>query len=331
MFERFTRRARQAVVLAQEEARAFRHDRIGTEHLLLALLRDPDSVAGKALARLGVSLPEIRRAVEETVGRGESAPTDLIPFSPRAKKVLDLSLREAINLTHSHIGTEHILLGIVREGEGLAARILVDQGTGLSRVREAVLAELAGSDAGPPAAATPADRYTPAAEQVLEAAAKLAGGGPLGSHHLLEALARAEGSLAAKALAATGTDADTLAARIDEIGLDGTTDLTPQQADARRMEIRLVDDEVQVVLRDETALALMRDLTAQLGEGFVRGDDPVAGSLVGLHTAVVTGLRELRDRLAAPAAAPTEADREEGSSGALLRRALRSRLRRRQR
>ena len=124
VFERFTDRARRAVVLAQEEARMLNHDYIGTEHLLLGLVRERDGVAGKALASLDISLEAVRRQVEEIIGQGQAAPTGHIPFTPRAKKVLELSLREALQLGHNYIGTEHILLGLIREGEGVATQVL---------------------------------------------------------------------------------------------------------------------------------------------------------------------------------------------------------------
>src|SRR6185437_13573382 len=125
MFERFTSRARHVVVLAQEEARRLRHNYIGTEHLLLGLLGEPDGVAGRVLAGFGMSLEATRREVTAIVSAGTTAPSGHIPFTPRAKKVLELSLREALQLQHHYIGTEHILLGLIREGEGVAAQILL--------------------------------------------------------------------------------------------------------------------------------------------------------------------------------------------------------------
>src|SRR5512133_170495 len=145
MFERFTDRARRVVVLAQEEARHLDHNYIGTEHLLLGLVHEAEGVAAQALAQLGVSLEAVRAQVEEIIGRGQSAPTGHIPFTPRSKKVLELSLREALQLGHNYIGTEHILLGLIREGEGVAAQVLVKLGADLNRVRQQVLQQLSGS------------------------------------------------------------------------------------------------------------------------------------------------------------------------------------------
>lgn len=145
MFERFTDRARRVVVLAQEEARGLNHSYIGTEHLLLGLIHEGEGVAGKALLAMGVQLNEVRQKVVDMIGEGESTSTsNHIPFTPRAKKVLELSLREAVQLGHNYIGTEHILLGLLREGEGVAAQVLRKLGLDLDAVRKEVLSMLSG-------------------------------------------------------------------------------------------------------------------------------------------------------------------------------------------
>jgi ATP-dependent Clp protease ATP-binding subunit ClpC len=145
MFERFTERARQVVVLAQEEARELQHPYIGTEHLLLGLLREEEGLAACVLDSIGVELSAVRGQVERIVGRGEAvAPSGQIPFTPRAKKVLELALREALSLRHNYIGTEHILLGLARESEGVAARILLELGADADATREAVGRALGG-------------------------------------------------------------------------------------------------------------------------------------------------------------------------------------------
>jgi ATP-dependent Clp protease ATP-binding subunit ClpC len=150
LFERFTDRARRVVVLAQEEARLLNHNYIGTEHILLGLIHEGEGVAAKALESLGISLEAVRSQVEEIIGQGGSSPSGHIPFTPRAKKVLELSLREALQLGHNYIGTEHILLGLIREGEGVAAQVLVKLGADLSRVRQQVIQLLSGySGSGP--------------------------------------------------------------------------------------------------------------------------------------------------------------------------------------
>ncbi|KGA14624.1 ATP-dependent Clp protease ATP-binding protein [freshwater metagenome] len=144
MFERFTDRARRVVVLAQEEARMLNHNYIGTEHILLGLIHEGEGVAAKGLESLGISLEAVRAQVEEIIGQGQQAPSGHIPFTPRAKKVLELSLREALQLGHNYIGTEHILLGLIREGEGVAAQVLVKLGADLTRVRQQVIQLLSG-------------------------------------------------------------------------------------------------------------------------------------------------------------------------------------------
>jgi ATP-dependent Clp protease ATP-binding subunit ClpC len=151
MFERFTDRARRVVVLAQEEARMLNHNYIGTEHILLGLIHEGEGVAAKAMESLGISLEAVRQQVEEIIGQGQQAPSGHIPFTPRAKKVLELSLREALQLGHNYIGTEHILLGLIREGEGVAAQVLVKLGADLNRVRQQVIQLLNGYQSKEPA------------------------------------------------------------------------------------------------------------------------------------------------------------------------------------
>ena len=144
MFERFTDRARRVVVLAQEEARLLNHNYIGTEHILLGLIHEGEGVAARALEGMGISLESVRSQVVEIIGQGAQAPTGHIPFTPRAKKVLELSLREALQLGHNYIGTEHILLGLIREGEGVAAQVLQKLGAELHKVRQSVIQLLSG-------------------------------------------------------------------------------------------------------------------------------------------------------------------------------------------
>ena len=167
MFERFTDRARRVVVLAQEEARMLNHNYIGTEHILLGLIHEGEGVAAKGLESLGISLEAVRSQVEEIIGQGQQAPSGHIPFTPRAKKVLELSLREALQLGHNYIGTEHILLGLIREGEGVAAQVLVKLGADLNRVRQQVIQLLSGYQ-GKEAAATGPAEGTPSTSLVLD-------------------------------------------------------------------------------------------------------------------------------------------------------------------
>lgn len=144
MFERFTERARQVIVLAQDEARALKHNYIGTEHILLGLLREEEGVAAHVLESLDVDIEGVRAQVANIVGPGDEPVTGQIPFTPRAKKVLELALREALNLAHNYVGAEHILLGLVRENEGVAARVLLDFDADPEKVRAAVTRVLSG-------------------------------------------------------------------------------------------------------------------------------------------------------------------------------------------
>jgi len=169
VFERFTDRARRVVVLAQEEARMLNHNYIGTEHILLGLVHEGEGSAAKALESLGISLEGVRAQVQEIIGRGQLTPTGHIPFTPRAKKVLELSLREALQLGHNYIGTEHILLGLIREGEGVAAQVLVKLGADLPRVRQQVTALLSGGQGEEPVqAGKRASESVPATSVVLD-------------------------------------------------------------------------------------------------------------------------------------------------------------------
>jgi ATP-dependent Clp protease ATP-binding subunit ClpC len=168
MFERFTDRARRVVVLAQEEARMLNHNYIGTEHILLGLIHEGEGVAAKALESLGIALEGVRQQVEEIIGQGQQAPSGHIPFTPRAKKVLELSLREALQLGHSYIGTEHILLGLIREGEGVAAQVLVKLGADLNRVRQQALQLLSGYSTEKQAESGGRGEGTPSSSLVLD-------------------------------------------------------------------------------------------------------------------------------------------------------------------
>ncbi len=168
MFERFTDRARRVVVLAQEEARMLNHNYIGTEHILLGLIHEGEGVAAKALEALNISLEGVRAQVEEIIGQGQQAPSGHIPFTPRAKKVLELSLREALQLGHNYIGTEHILLGLIREGEGVAAQVLVKLGADLNRVRQQVIQLLSGYQGKEAAPTNGPAEGTPSTSLVLD-------------------------------------------------------------------------------------------------------------------------------------------------------------------
>jgi ATP-dependent Clp protease ATP-binding subunit ClpC len=248
MFERFTDRARRSLVLAQEEARGLGHNFIGTEHILLGLLAEGSGVAFIALRSLGFTVEGIREAVAAAIGSSGEPVSEKPPFTPRAKKVLEASLREALKLGHNYIGTEHMLLGIVQEGEGVAAQVLVGQGHALDEVRHAVISTLGHADPtrlGPPSrpfAARPpvpsvlaalAD-LSPAAAGVLPAARRLAradatgGASSIGTHHILRALFDLSNGAAARALTSLGVTAATLAQAIAAIDVTQTADAPPQ-------------------------------------------------------------------------------------------------------
>jgi len=172
MFERFTDRARRVVVLAQEEARMLNHNYIGTEHILLGLIHEGEGLAAKALENLDISLVAVREQVQEIIGQGQQAPTGHIPFTPRAKKVLEYSLREGLQLGHTYIGTEHILLGLIREGEGVAAQVLVKLGADLNKVRQQVIQLLSGYQGKEPAAVSGAASESQGSAQSMLAASQ---------------------------------------------------------------------------------------------------------------------------------------------------------------
>jgi len=283
MFERFTNRARHVVVLSQEEARLLSHNYIGTEHILLGLLGEPESIGGQVLASFGLTLDGVREEVVEKIGRGKKQPSGHIPFTPRAKKTLELSLREALAIKHNYIGTEHILLGLIREGEGVAAQILRDHAD-LLEIRLAVLNAVSATDPGEAGeagegteetnavlrwlrarlsrhgaslpfrpdvpGAEPARRGTPAAEAALQRAARLAGPLPVGSHHLLLAALDDTNSAASWALSSLGVDLDELRGKLRSARVTGTSDEQPEQAGRRQMAIEVTDEILTVVLTD---------------------------------------------------------------------------------
>jgi ATP-dependent Clp protease ATP-binding subunit ClpA len=280
MFERFTNRARHVVVLSQEEARLLSHNYIGTEHILLGLLGEPESIGGQVLAGFGLTRDGVRDEVVEKIGRGKSAPSGHIPFTPRAKKTLELSLREALSIKHNYIGTEHILLGLIREGEGVAAQILRDHAD-LLEIRAAVLNAVSATDPGEEVegaeetnavlrwlrqrltrhgtsvpfrpdvpGADQATRGTPAVEAALQQAARLAGPLPVGSHHLLLAALEDANSAASSALASLGVNIDQLRERLRGAKVTGTSDEQPEQAGRRQMAIEVSDEMIHVVLTD---------------------------------------------------------------------------------
>jgi ATP-dependent Clp protease ATP-binding subunit ClpA len=320
MFERLTADSRNVVVQAQQESRALRHDRIGTEHLLLGLLAVPTGVGAHALRQLGVGPEQVRADIEEIVGVGTEEPAGRAPFTPRAKKVLELSLREALQLRHNYIGTEHILLALQREGGGVAAKVLARHVPDLSEIPRTVKAMLAG-----PAQGSARPTRTTAADEVVAAAEALAGDAPMGSHHLLEALIRAEGSMAASVLAQLGVNPEAVASKVDEMDSDATTDATPEETAAREMELRVEGDEVHLVFRDQATLALARTVQELTGAP-IRATGPLAGRFVPLWTQTNEALLTLVQSLKPEAEAET---RDVSRATMLVRRVLHDRLRRR--
>jgi ATP-dependent Clp protease ATP-binding subunit ClpA len=295
MFEKFTEGARRAVVLSQEEARGLDHNYIGTEHLLIGLLavEDEQDVAQRVLGARNFTADTAREALAGIVGRGQKPAPGHIPFTPRSKRVLELSAEESEALHNSHIGTEHILLGLVREGEGLAAKILVHSGIQLADLRAAVLTDVS---AAVGAVAAVQRNRTPAATEILDRATALAEGAPVGSHHLLQALTGSPDSAAARVLADLGVDAETLAARVAALDLETTSDMTPLELALRRMRIFVDGEEAHVVFGDEQIVALARRAVAENGGAEVRVTDGAAtrprllGAFAPLRQAAETGL-----------------------------------------
>jgi ATP-dependent Clp protease ATP-binding subunit ClpC len=313
-FERFTAEARKVVVTAQEEARLLKHTYIGTEHILLGLLDAPDSMAAKVLHQLGYDKETAQADIAAVAKPGTQELTGHIPFAPRAKKTLDLALREAQQLHHTSIGTEHILLALVREGEGVGAQVLGERISPISKIRAAVLASLEGSQ---DVTAGPWPAGTPATEDTVSTASALAGGAPVGSHHLLEAMLRAENSMAARVLRELGVDPDAVAAKIDELDPETTTDANPEESAARKMEIRMVDDEVHLILRDPTTVTIAEKVT-ELSGGPIQGVGPVAGMFVPLWRSTNQLLLQIQ-RVLEP-----EPDEEGGSAASNAAKAVRT-------
>jgi ATP-dependent Clp protease ATP-binding subunit ClpC len=294
MFERFTAKARHVVVLSQEEARDLSHNYIGTEHILLGLLRESEGIAGRVLTgQFELTVDGVRAEVTAIVGRGKKPQSGHIPFTPRAKKVLELSLREALVLNHNYIGTEHILLGLIREGDGVAAQIM-SQHVSLAKIRTAVLS-LAPSGSPQESAqrrwlrrrtalplrlrgegGTQSDlaeqgaeadlTATPAADVTLSTAAKLAGGEPVGSHHLLLAALTDANSAAARVLASLGVDLNQAKDALRDADVAGTSDEQPEEAGRRQMNIKVTSELVTIVAADPVLVKAARSAVAALGD-----------------------------------------------------------------
>ena len=330
MFERFTNKARHVVVLAQEEARKLGHSYIGTEHVLLGLLGETDGYAFRVLESFGMSLERGREEVTAIVGAGGTTPSGHIPFTPRAKKTLELALREALQLHHNYIGTEHILLGVIREGEGVGAQVM-RQHADLLEIRMAVLdllpAAAAQAQAGrarrwlrrrsagdPLAANEPGEqtelRTTPAADTSLSEAARLAGPQPVGSHHLLLAALSDPDTAAARALATLGVDLDQAREALRSADVTGTSDEPPEEAGRRHMMIRVTENRLTIEASDPVIVERGRAaLQALAGEGdlpdAIRGDLPVSASLSTVWQALYESLGVIQRRATLPPQSPS--------------------------
>ena len=328
MFERFTQRARHVVVLSQEEARTLRHNHIGTEHVLLGLLGEPESLSGQVLLTYGLSLAQAREQVAQQVAPGKKATEGHIPFTPRSKGVLERALKEAIGLGHNYIGTEHLLLGLIRDPDGVGARIIAERAGDLGRVRQAVLDILPSPEAsagprwlrtpGPGTVAGPGRgeelRTTPAADSSLNAAARIAGAQPVGSHHLLLAALSDPRSAAARALTGAGIDLDVARRALREVDITGTDDEPPEEAGRRQMTLRATGNQLILETSDPALLDLARAAAEALGPdsappGTIPGDLAAAASLAAVWTALRTSLEDIRRRATArgPGAEPSGA------------------------
>jgi ATP-dependent Clp protease ATP-binding subunit ClpC len=357
MFERFTAKARHVVVLSQEEARALGHNYIGTEHILLGLINESDGLAARVLVdQFKLTLDGIRQEVTAIVGTGKKAQQGHIPFTPRAKKVLELALREALQLSHNYIGTEHILLGVIREDDGVAAQVL-RQHADLLKIRTAVLDMLPAAStleaaqrrrwlrrravvlsererAGGPGGLSDAGEQgveaaltaTPAADATLSTAARLAGAEPVGSHHLLLAALTDANSAAAKVLASLGIDLNQAKDALRDADVAGTSDEQPEDAGKRQMVLQVDDELITIVAADPVLVRSANDALRALGKeaapgGAIRGADlqgvPSAG-LAKVWQALHDTFTAITTREQAESGTEVESDAEPaaGDSGA---------------
>jgi ATP-dependent Clp protease ATP-binding subunit ClpA len=325
MFERFTDRARRVVVLAQEEARMLNHGYIGTEHLLLGLVSEGSGVGAKALEALGVELDRVRGAVEGIVGKGTGeVPAGHIPFTPRAKKVMELSLREALTLGHNYIGTEHVLLGLLREQEGVGAQVLTRSGLEIGDVRMKVIQLLQGwtkTPAGPPppriadAANERLDRMSPGLRAAIEAAAGYAGAdAAIGTQHVLAVFATWDDLAANAALRAGGFDAQQLGSPLADWPVAGTRDETDEQWGMRVTEVEVAAEGVVIALRDE---ALRERFKAAIDGGYENALQAAIGEAlkrVGATLDPTPSVGEAGDAPKPAAAGGDEHDEEQGGA-----------------
>jgi ATP-dependent Clp protease ATP-binding subunit ClpC len=360
MFERFTNRARHVVVLSQEEARLLSHNYIGTEHILLGLLGEADSVGGQVLAGFGFTLDGVREEVAAKVGRGKKAPSGHIPFTPRAKKTLELSLREALAIKHNYIGTEHILLGLIREGEGVAVQVMREHADP-AEIRAAVLEAVSAAPGEPVEADEGTEetnavlrwlrqrltlgfrsssvpfrpevhgtverpsRGTPAVEAALEHAARLAGPMPVGSHHLLLAALDDANSAASWALASLGVDVDELRSKLRTARLAGTSDEQPEQAGRRQMAINVSDETLTIVLTDPVIVEAGKEALRTLNARKAAAEKAAAERSAAAGTAAEQAAAE-RSAAIAEAAAAGKLEATTGTSGSAVQEQIQAAL-----
>jgi ATP-dependent Clp protease ATP-binding subunit ClpC len=340
MFERFTGKARRAIVLAQEEAGALSHNYIGTEHILLGLLHEAEGIGSRALIQFGLTLEGTRAEVTSIVGAGKQpAPGKHIPFTPRAKKVLELALREALSLHHNYIGTEHLVLGLIREGDGVAAQVLRKHGDLLQlrmatldllqitypageprrriawarRLVSEVRGNLSGGEGEGEAGVGEVAvlNATPATDATIATAARLAGPEPVGSHHLLLAALTDANSAATRVLASLGVDLTRAKDALHNADISGTSDELPEEAGRRQMNFQVTPEVLTIVATDETLVKSASAALAALGQqatpgGVIRGAD-----LTGLPAANLakawTALHDALSAIATRAGAGTTA------------------------
>jgi ATP-dependent Clp protease ATP-binding subunit ClpA len=303
------------------------HSYIGTEHLLLGLLAEPEGLAAQVLQKFGITLDSTRAEVGAIIGLGKNTPSGHIPFTPRAKKTLELGLREAKSLKHDYIGTMHLLLGIITEGDGVGVKILRQHADPLA-IRMAVLDRLAMGDLG----SAPSRRWlrrrgstsgehaqdefsaeraelaaSPAADLTLSEASRLAGTGPVGSHHLLLAALTDPESAAARALTVLGVNLDQAKEALRTVDVIGTSDEPAEEAGRRQMVIAFTDDALTIEVRDRTSIEAARAALHALGDkagkdGTIRGDLAEAASLTALWQALQDSLAAIARNTSAPAA-----------------------------
>jgi ATP-dependent Clp protease ATP-binding subunit ClpA len=352
MFERFTGKARRAIVLAQEEAGALSHNYIGTEHILLGLLHEAEGIGSRALIQFGLTLEGTRAEVTSIVGAGKQpAPGKHIPFTPRAKKVLELALREALSLHHNYIGTEHLVLGLIREGDGVAAQVLRKHGDLLQlrmatldllqvtypageprrriawarRLVSEVRGNLSGGEGEGEAGVGEVAvlNATPATDATIATAARLAGEEPVGSHHLLLAALTDANSAATRVLASLGVDLTRAKDALHNADISGTSDELPEEAGRRQMNFTVTPEVLTIVVTDQALVKSASAALAALGEqatpgGVIRGADLTglpAANLAKTWTALHDTLSALATRAGAATApsADTAADTDTGT------------------